>query len=481
MVKAIDFVVRTGAGSVARGSIAGDGGTGRLEVGSGEKVSLNLATRSVLAYDRQGNDLALKLVDGREFVLSNYFETNGIANKLYLSTDGEVTGVFLTDGQGALYANFGPVDTWSKFSTVDDLRFVENDILEASVVTDDTTVGMAPFIPGLLGGLGGAGAGTAAAAAVVGGAGLIGGLAGGGGGHTAATVDDTGTSREISTKTVDPSIAVTGTGNPGDTVVVTIGDSSQTTVIPDGGNWTVNIPGTDIPSDGSYTTVVTATGDGYGPVTLDGPAYVIDMTAPDLTISGGTQSTGHVENLIDIQDGVTINGQGEAGATIRVGIGSETQTTTVGGDGTWSVIFSTSQIATGEYSVSAVITATDALGNETTLTETLVVDTVANPVGFDAIGGDDLLTAVEIGGAVTVTGSSVSGAVVTVTLGGASQHIRRLQRQSTGRRRHPDRCRSKRRHHPDGHRRGRRAGRRRTPGKHPLCDRNSGRHLERGF
>ena len=274
---------------------------------------------------------------------------------------------------------------------------------------------------------------------------------------------------------------MTGTGNPGDTVVVTIGDSSQTTVIPDGGNWTVNIPGTDIPSDGSYTTVVTATGDGYGPVTLDGPAYVIDMTAPDLTISGGTQSTGHVENLIDIQDGVTINGQGEAGATIRVGIGSETQTTTVGGDGTWSVIFSTSQIATGEYSVSAVITATDALGNETTLTETLVVDTVANPVGFDAIGGDDLLTAAEIGGAVTVTGSSVSGAVVTVTLGGASQHIRRLQRQSTGRRRHPDRCRSKRRHHPDGHRRGRRAGRRRTPGKHPLCDRNSGRHLERGF
>jgi len=430
MVKAIDFVVRTHAGNVQRGSVAGDSGAGRLEVGSGEEVSLNLSNSSVLGYDRQGNDLVVKLVDGREIVLSNYFENTGIENRLYLSNDSEVTQVFLADGgNGTLYANYGAVDTWSKYSTVDDLRFVDNNTLEALVVTDDTTVGMAPFIPALLGGVGGAGAGTAAA--VIGGAGLIGGLAGGGsGGHTAATVDGTGLTSAISTKTVDPSIAITGTGQPGDTIVVTIGGSSQTTTITEGGTWAVNIAGADLPPDGNYSAVVTVTGDGYGPVTLDGPAYVIDMTAPNLTVSGGTQSTGHIENLVDIQDGVTINGQGEAGATIRVEIGSETQTTTVGVNGSWSVNFSSSQVATGEYSVATVITAIDTAGNETILTETLVIDTVANPLAFNAIGssigGHDLLTAADIGGAVTVTGSSVAGAVVTVTLAGASQQVTTL-------------------------------------------------------
>lgn len=61
MVKAIDFAVRTSAGKVVRGAVAGDGGSEFLQVGSGESVSLNISQSSVLGYERQGKDLVMKL------------------------------------------------------------------------------------------------------------------------------------------------------------------------------------------------------------------------------------------------------------------------------------------------------------------------------------------------------------------------------------------------------------------------------------
>jgi hypothetical protein len=113
MVKAIDFAVRTSAGKVVNGAVSGDGGSQFLQVGSGETVSLNLSQSSVLGYERKGSDLVLKLADGREITLSGYFEAiPGEDNKLYLSSNGDVTEVFLTDaGNGQMYANYGPVDT----------------------------------------------------------------------------------------------------------------------------------------------------------------------------------------------------------------------------------------------------------------------------------------------------------------------------------------------------------------------------------
>jgi hypothetical protein len=151
MVNAIDFAVRTVAGNVVRGAIAGEGGSEFLQVGSGEAVSLNISASSVLGYSRQGNDLVLQLIDGRQITLSSYFETNpGEDNRLYLSNDGEVAEVYLTDGgNGVLYANYGEADTWNKFSTVDDLRFTDDKQLAATAIAEDDTVGQALFVPGL--------------------------------------------------------------------------------------------------------------------------------------------------------------------------------------------------------------------------------------------------------------------------------------------------------------------------------------------
>jgi hypothetical protein len=429
MVKAIDFAVRTSAGNVVRGAVSGEGGSEFLQVGSGETVSLNLSQSSVLGYERTGKDLVLTLSDGRHITLSGYFESAaGEDNKLYLSSNGDVTEVFLTDGgDGTMYANYGPVDTWNKYSNVDDIRFADDNTLMAAEGYSDDTAGMAPFAPALLAGLGGSGLG--AAAAIAGGAAVIGGLGGGGGGggggdtRTPPTVNDATGSKDITTNTDDQTVTVTGTGEPGETVEVVIGDKTQTTTITDGGSWSTDFTGDNFPGDGTFEAVVTVTdGDGNEEV-LEGPGFGIDLTPPVVSTTEGTVSAGDIENLVEYADGVTIKGEGEVGAKIEVTVEGHTHSTTVGTNGEWSVTFTQAEIPAGENTFAASITATDPMGNQTTITDSIRVDTVPHPLNFNSVTADNVINHTEASGVVTVTGTSTAGAMVTVVMEGNTQTV----------------------------------------------------------
>lgn len=422
MVKAIDFAVRASAGNVVRGAVSGDGGSEFLQVGSGESVSLNLSQSSVLGYERQGTDLVLKLADGRSITLSGYFESAmGEDNKLYLSSNGEVTEVFLTDGgNGAMYANYGPVDTWNKYSNVDDLRFTDDGNMLAAAEYQDDEVGMGMFAPALLG-MGGGGLGTAAA--IAGGAAVVGGLSGGGGGgnggssRTPPAVNEAAGSKDITTNTPDKVVAVTGTGEPGEKVDVKVGDKTQTTTIKEDGTWETKFEGDNFPGDGKFEAEVKVTDADGKTETLDGPGFIIDLTPPVVSTTAGTVSANDVENLAEYADGVTIKGEGEAGAKVSVLVEGHTQSTTVGTDGKWTVTFTQAQIPAGEHTFPAVITATDPMGNKTVINDSIKIDTIPNPLSFNTTAEDNVINKVESAGEVIVTGSSTSGAMVTVTLG----------------------------------------------------------------
>ncbi|WP_407646048.1 BapA/Bap/LapF family prefix-like domain-containing protein, partial [Gemmobacter nanjingensis] len=188
MVQAIKFAVRNSAGGVVQGT-AGGSGSNFIQVGSGEQVSLHLAHSSVVGYERKGADLIVKLVDGQTVDLAGFFDADpGRVNRLYLSADGEVSEVLLQDSgaNGVIYASYGPVDAWNKFSTLDDIRFAEADNYAAAEMVSDEPAGMGFLAPGLLGG--GLGAG-ALAAGLIGGAALLG---GGGGNGTDGTGDGDG-------------------------------------------------------------------------------------------------------------------------------------------------------------------------------------------------------------------------------------------------------------------------------------------------
>jgi large repetitive protein len=422
MVKAIDFVVRDSAGGVVRGSVAGEG-SNFVQLGMGEEISLNLARESVAGFVQQGSDLVITLIDGRQVVLAGYFNEGGEPNQLYLSQNGEVVAVELSDaGDGTLFAAYGPTDGWDKFSTLDDLRFGNGDDLALAAGATDEPAGMAGFLPGLVG-MGGVGAGLAGVGLV---GGLVGGGGGGGGGSTGPrppTVNNPGSSQTVMTESTDKTLDVSGTGEPGDRVVVTIGDKTKETTIASDGTWSVVFPETGLPADGTHETSVVFTHVGGGSTTLDGPTFIVDMTPPEVEVTDGAKSTGDVENAAEYTNGVTIAGEGEAGATIVVQVGTFTQTTTVGSNGTWSVTFPTSQIQTGEYEIPFTVTATDALGNDTVLNDILVVDTVPHPIGFNPVTADNMVNGAEATAGFQITGTSTAGASLTITVGTLTQTV----------------------------------------------------------
>ncbi|MBZ4020905.1 hypothetical protein CKO11_00330 [Rhodobacter sp. TJ_12] len=364
---------------------------------------------------RDGDDLQIALVDGRVITLSGYFDADA---KLYISADGELTQVTLEDGgDGVIYAGYGQVEVIGKWSPNDQLAFLDGDDILAPAGDDAT--GMAMFAPMAgLGGLGVAGAGLV-------GLGVLnpnggGGTGGGGASAIIPTVDNPDADYTLTTNTEDPAAIVSGTGEPGSTVVVVLGDQSLETTVDDDGLWSVTFEGDSFPSDGDMTSTVFVTAPDTTLYELDGPDFLIDMTPPDVALASGVQSTGDIENLAEYQDGITLTGTGEAGAEILVTVAGETQTTTVGTDGTWSVTFTTSQLPPGEYSEAVEVTATDPLGNKTTINDTLVVDTVPNDIVIDAVAGDDVVNAIEMSVGTLVSGTGTPGALLSVTMEGVT-------------------------------------------------------------
>lgn len=466
MVAAIDFAVRDFAGGSQLGSVAGEGQGNFIQVGSGDSISLNLSRASIIGYEKQGNDLVIQLADGRSILLSGYFDEAAAGqNKLYLSDNGTITEVLISNtGDGALFAEYGAVQGWDKWSPLDDLRFADADGVAGAVGASDEPAGMAALVPGLMGGAGGLGA----AAAVVGGAAVIGGGGGGsngggtggdGGGDDNDDDDDTGGDDDddndddtgdddddgdddgdddtrrpptvdaqdadpLTTNTTNPSITVTGTGEPGDRVKVTIGGVIEETTIRPNGTWSVTYPSNGLPGDGSHSATVVVTQPNGVTHNLTGPGFIIDMTPPAVQTTFGTTTQNDIENLAEYANGVSLGGTGEVGANIQVVINGHTQTTTVGQNGQWSVTFGKTQIAAGQhYELPAVITATDALGNKTALNQTIAIDTLAEvDVTQGQIGGDDRMTLSE-SRSFNLTGTADPGATVKVTFEGQTMTV----------------------------------------------------------
>ena len=257
-------------------------------------------------------------------------------------------------------------------------------------------------------------------AAGVGGLAIFGGAGGGGTGgavRATPTVDDADSTPSVGGTVMPCEVNVSGTGEPGDMVQVVVGDKSLDTIIGDDGTWDVSFAGDDLPSDGTSQAEVTVTGGGQT-YDLDSPTFLIDTTAPEVSVTYGAQSTGDVFNGAENDSGVTVGGTGEAGAQISVTVAGHTQTTTVTSDGSWSVSWPGGTFAGGEYSEPMTIVATDALGNASTYTETLVIDTVSEvDINTSIVGGDGTVNGAEAASGVTLTESSQPGSTVNVTFG----------------------------------------------------------------
>ncbi|WP_425037881.1 Ig-like domain-containing protein [Primorskyibacter sp. S187A] len=424
-MKAIDFVVRSDAGSVQRDVIQGASSATMVQMAPGDETSLNLSQADIQGYERVDGDLHITLADGRTIILQDYFVSGAEAPRLFLSSDGVLQEVFFAEGQeGALYAEYSTAAEWGKWSPDEALIHYER----ADVIGPDDGNDVGMLAAGLLGGMGLLGPAAAAGAGAVGLAALTGGGGDGGGGGS----DDSSTGTNIIDPTVNDTaiviggdgaeerFAVTGTGRAGDTVRVTVGHDVVETTIGVDGQWSAVFEGSDFPVDGVYdAAVVVATQD--GDVALDGPAITIDLTGPALTITEGTVEVGDLLNAEGHQDGLTISGTGEVGTSVNVTIAGTTHSADVADDGSWSVIFQAFEIEAGEYTTGVTVTSQDSYGNSSSLTQTVEVDTVGS-VAFDvvSIGGDGVVNGAEQAAGITMTGTAEAGSTVVLTVDGVT-------------------------------------------------------------
>ncbi|MBX3246284.1 MAG: hypothetical protein KF901_03800 [Myxococcales bacterium] len=197
----------------------------------------------------------------------------------------------------------------------------------------------------------------------------------------------------------DATPTIAGTATPGTTVTVSIDgvEIGSVTAGPDG-TWSVPVT-TPLP-DGMHTaTAVVSTAGG---VATDMATFVVDTTTEVAITSPEDGAT-----ILDSTP--IIRGTGEPGATVVVTIdGTEVGTATVGAEGTWSVSVTT-PLANDLYTAEA--TATDRVGNTATDASTFTVDVATEISITSPANGSTTNDATP-----TVTGTSVPGATVVVTI-----------------------------------------------------------------
>lgn len=434
-MKMIDYVVRDSAGALERGLVPEAVPVTTITVGAGEEISLNLRQIDLRSFQRNGDVLVVELADGRLVVVENYFNSDGAPNRLFISADGYLNEVAFVDGaEGALHAQYGPTAQWGKWSPSDDLIFLgRTDV--AALPGDSGEVSM--LGAGLLGATGLWGAGAAAAA--VGAGTLLGGdgtdgAAGGAGTDTGGGavqpvppadpyVNNAQSASTVGGDGADLTLAVSGGGEPGDTVSVTVGDQTQTTVIGADGTFEAVFSGSNFPADGAHDAVVSFAGAG-GSATLDGPSFVIDTVAPDVTITSGAVSTGDSFNADGYAGGIKVAGIGEPEASVAITIAGVTRQAVVAADGSWSLTWQAGSLPEGEYTQDMTVVTTDAVGNSRTSTDQILVDTVSTvSVETAAVETDGVVNAVEHADGVTLTGSAQAGSSVVVSLGAATRTV----------------------------------------------------------
>lgn len=217
-------------------------------------------------------------------------------------------------------------------------------------------------------------------------------------------------------------LTLTGTGEAGATVSVTVEGVTRTATVDADGNWAAVFEAGSLPA-GEYDTTVSVTSTDTAGNTATATADLrVDTLVDPLTLESGSIEGDNVVNGSERSDGVTLTGTVEPGSTVVVQLGNATETATVDAAGNWSVDFAASDIAQGSYDADITVTATDAAGNTSEISDTLTIDTEVTPFTADSNQtDDDVLNVAERAAGLTMTGTVEAGSSVEVTIGGVTR------------------------------------------------------------
>ncbi|KJX40128.1 Ig-like domain-containing protein [Enterobacter hormaechei] len=210
----------------------------------------------------------------------------------------------------------------------------------------------------------------------------------------------------------------------GDTVTVTIGGQSYTTVLDAAGNWSVGVPASVISglSDGSVTVTASVT-DAAGNTGSGTHNVTVDTGLP--SVSFNAISDDNVLNAVEKGQDLSVNGTSAnlaEGTVVTVTLNGKNYTATTAADGTWSLTVPAADLSgLGEASYTLSATATNGVGNSISTTANLLVDTALPTVTINTVAGDNVINAAEVAAGQTITGKVANadiGNTVTVNIGG---------------------------------------------------------------
>ncbi|HGH4620323.1 TPA: Ig-like domain-containing protein [Enterobacter cloacae] len=217
--------------------------------------------------------------------------------------------------------------------------------------------------------------------------------------------------------------SVTGAA-AGDVVTVTLNGKSYTATLDASGNWSVGVPAADVTAlaAGDYT-ITAALTDKAGNSNSATHGVEVNLTAPVLTID--TVSGDDVINNTEKTQDLTISGTASGlatGAVVTVMLNGKAYSAMVDSNGKWTTTVPADQVgALGEALYTVTASATDSVGNSTSTSHTVNVESVLPGVIINTIAGDDVINAAEVASGQTISGKVVNaeaGNTVTVTIGG---------------------------------------------------------------
>ena len=212
----------------------------------------------------------------------------------------------------------------------------------------------------------------------------------------------------------------------GDTVTVTIGGQSYTTVLDAAGNWSVGVPANVISglSDGSVTVTASVT-DAAGNTGSGTHNVTVDTGLP--SVSFNAISDDNVLNAVEKGQDLSVSGTSAnlaEGTVVTVTLNGKNYTATTAADGTWSLTVPAADLAgLGQASYTLNATATNGVGNSVSSSANLLVDTALPTVTINTVAGDNVINAAEVAAGQTLSGTvanAEAGNTVTVTIGGHS-------------------------------------------------------------
>ncbi|MFK8258130.1 Ig-like domain-containing protein [Erwinia sp. AnSW2-5] len=210
-------------------------------------------------------------------------------------------------------------------------------------------------------------------------------------------------------------LAISGTGENGSTIVVTLHGVTYPPVIVSGGVWTVNIPAANLQAipDGTYPNdlSVTATDVAQNSTTVTSP-LVVKADAADLptitvnTFAGNNIVDGAEQQTSQLLSGTTTHV--EPGRTVTVTIGNQVFSPLVQSDGSWSVsIPSGALLALPNNQTTINVAVSDAAGNPASNNLNVTINNLASGISIDPIS-DGYLNAAEAQQPLIVTGHTAN-------------------------------------------------------------------------